>query len=222
MIGKTYLALRLLSLGLLAVFTGGCAMAIGSHEMLPPAQFISASLGTTSQVDLYRQGEAPKRPVIRIALVAAHGNGYATTETLEETLRNEAAKIGAECVIVTQREITRDETIAAYGGGLMLGDQIHRPHMYGVACRYAKVALGVHLSKEGVIEYVRASSTAQKIGMKEGIKLLAVSGKFLRGDDYLIEREVLSRQPGDKIVIEYLDTDGQKVSKDVVLEPMTD
>ncbi len=215
-------AIILISFVLIAAILTGCATATGRHEILPSAQYVSKTSAPTSIVKIYHQGERPQRPVIRIASVAAHGNAYATIEILEETLRKEAAKVGADCVIVIGREITKDETVATYGGGIMLADSIKRPHMYGIACRYAKIQLGINFNEEGVIEYVKPNSLAQKIGLKEGMKFLAINGKFLRGDNYLLERELLSKEPGEKIIIEYLDNSGEKVSKEIVLEPLSE
>lgn len=186
--------------------------------MLPPAQAVGSTSPRTQSVEIYRQGEMPRKPVIRIALVAAEGNVYATLETLEQTLRDESAKAGADCVIVTGRELTEDESIATYGGRFIIGDQIRRPHMYGIAYRYANLALGINLSMGGVIEYVRSGSVAQKMGLVEGMKILAVNGYFLQSDNYAIEREILSRQPGERVQIEYLDKNGDEISREVFLE----
>jgi len=219
---RVYVITRWVGAILLSVLLSACAMALGRHEMLPPAQTICSTSSRAQSVKLYRQGEMPRKPFIRIAFVAADGNGYATLETLEQTLLDEAAKVGADCVIVTGREVTKDESIATYGRGFMIGDQIRRPHMYGVACRYAKVAIGVDLNKDGVIEYVRSGSVAQKMGLVEGMKILAVNGYFLQSDNYTLERELLSKEPGEKVQIEYLDKNGEKISKEVVLEKIPD
>jgi hypothetical protein len=103
-----YVIIRLFGAIFLAAQLSGCAMAWGRHEMLPTAQSGGISGPLTQSVELYHQGEMPRKQVFRIALVAAHGNGYATLETLEQTLRDEAAKVGADCVIVTGREVTKD------------------------------------------------------------------------------------------------------------------
>lgn len=84
------------------------------------------------------------------------------------------------------------------------------------------VALGVNANKDGVVEYVRSGSVAQKVGLVEGMKILAVNGNFVQGDEYIFEREILSRQPGDRVQIEYLDKNGEKIFKEVILEKTSD
>mgnify|MGYP001581604637 CR=1 FL=1 len=196
----------------------GCAMAWGKHEFTPVARYVTAPENCNNHVDIFRKGETSKRPGYRIAAVAAHGNGYANQETLEKTILEEANKVCADFVIITAGEVTKDETIGTYSGGIMIANQIQRPHLYGIAYRYAKVALGINLDKDGIIEYVRSGSTAEKSGLKEGCKLLTVNGIFVKSDVYSIEREILIKNPGDTVHIEYMDKEGNKNNKDIVLE----
>lgn len=211
---------------LLSLTMGGC-LAWGKHQMLPPSKYVSALSAPSSQsVALYQEGEVPNRACIRIAKVAAHGNGYATRETLESTIRDEAASIGAEFVVLTGEEITKDEVIGShYGGwgwGSMWGtsvyDSIKRPHLYGIACRNAAVRLGIHLDKDRRVTYVVRDSTADRLGIKEGDRLLAINGRFLAADSYTLDLEVLSKRPGDNIVVEYMTIEGTKIAKDIALE----
>ena len=211
-------------IALLSVFFVGCSMARGVNELLPGAQFSKPVASNPSQVRVFKNGAMPKSPCIMVANIAAHGNGYATMETLEQTLLEEAATLRADTVIVLKHEITKDETVGAYGGGIMMADSIQRPHLYGVACRTAKVGLGININRTkdsdqfGVVLYVPANSPAARIGMTEGDKLLAVNGITIFEDELVIEREISSKQPGERATVEFLTKNNVKVSKEIILE----
>lgn len=204
-----------------ACLASGCAEAWGIHEFTPIARHVSTPDNCNNPVDIIRKGEAPKRPGYRIAAVAAHGNGYANQETLEETILEEAKKVCADFLIITASEVTNDEMIGTYSGGVMIAEQIQRPHLYGVAYRYAKVALGINYNNDYVIEYVWPGSTAEKNGLKEGFKLLSINGVFVKSDKFIVDREILIKNPGDTVRIEYLDKEGNKNSKVILLEGLT-
>lgn len=192
-------------------------MARAVHEDLPPAALVTDSVNVTGQVDIYRNGDLPKRPIIRIAQVGAHGNGYATEETLEQALVKEALKVNADCIILTNREVSKDETIGSYGGGIFMANSIQRPHLYGIACKYAKVSLGINANKDGLITYVTAGSAAAKAGIVEGDKLLAVNGVPISSSPFVIEREISVKKPGDVVKVEFLNKNGDKESRSVTL-----
>lgn len=198
----------------------GCAMAWPKSQLLPSAAYLGPNPARTeASVRLFREGEVPQRAVVRIAAVAAHGNGYAVRQTLENTLVKEAAKLGADIVIVTQGEVTRDETVGTYGGGIMITNQIQRPHLYGVACRWASASMGINFDREdGNIRYVKHGSPAEEAGIKEGQKILAINGIFIGSDQYVIEREVLSKKPGETVSVELLAATGEKWVTQVTLQ----
>lgn len=198
---------------------GGCAAAFGVHEKLPPANYVSLSEPKTGALEVIRPGETPSRPVIRIANVAAHGNGFADQATLEKTLIQEAEKLNSDCLMILGKEVTKDETIGSYGGGLFSSSQIQRPHLYGIACKYSKVRLGIKWDKNGVIDYVFSKSVAERAGITEGQKLLAINGQPFDFGSYVVEKEIGARQPGDKVVVEVLSKNGEKIKKELVLEP---
>ena len=206
---------------LLIILTAGCSMARGVNESLPGGQYSQPITIDPSHVRLFKDGVRPNSPCARVAKIAAHGNGYATRETLERTLREEASKLGADIVFVGKGEVTKDETVATYGGGIALANQIQRPHLYGIACRSSKVAgLGVLMDSatNGLITYVYPRSLASKLGIVEGDKLLAINGHPLQGDPFVIDREISSKAPGDRVTVELLKKDSVKVAHEVVLE----
>jgi len=205
----------------------GC-LAWGKHEMLPPAGYISTLVPVPADsVQLYREGEMPKRSCIRIAKVAARGNTYATRGTLEDAIRFEAASIGADYVMVYPQQGIKDKMINSlflgeWGWtsltGTTITEHIQRSNLYGVACRSAAVRFGAHADKEWKVENIYRNTTADRLGIKIGDQVLAVNGRLLAGDMYAIDQEVLLKQPGESITVDYLTQDGTKFTKDIVLE----
>lgn len=207
-------------IGLAVSLLSGCGMSNGARESLPGASVVGTSSPKDPEsVRLYKNGEKPEKPVITIAKVGAHGNGYADKTVLEQRLRIEAAKLGADCVIVTNFEVTKDETVGTYSGGMMIANNIQRPHLYGVACRYANACVGFFLNneRECVVRYVKANSPAEKIGLVEGCTLLAINSIPMNGTHAVVEKEILSKNPGDKVTLEWLDKSGTKVKKEATL-----
>lgn len=161
----------------------------------------------------------PPPPCIPIAKLYVDGNGYATEETLEEELREQAAEIGADYVMVGDLRITSDETLATYSRGLMLAGQIQRPHQAGLACRASKVSFGAHFDGNSFkIKYVYPNSAAAKAGFLEGEEILSADGTYLSGvDKYAWYRKVSVKQPGQTVVFEVLNKGGEKIKREVTL-----
>ena len=209
---KTILAVSLVAI------LGGCASANVVHEDLPPASVMRDVVNMSGKIDVYKDGYMPKRPVVRIAKIGAHGNGYANNQTLQAKMEQAALAMGADCLVITNGEVTKDETFGTYGGGIWMSDQIRRPHLYGITCKYSQVRLGVQAdSKTGVIQYVTADSPAARAGIVEGQKLLAVNGIPYGGDNAILETEVSTKRPGDVVIIEVLNKEGVKESKKITL-----
>lgn len=211
--------LKLFICGIASLTFINCSMAISRHQLLPASKcYTDNEIKKAEEIDILRDGEPAKKPIVRIAKVVAHGNGFATMETLESKLKEVTASLGGDLVYVTQYQVTNDETIGSYGSGLMISEQIKRPHLYGIACRYSKVRLGVNWgTPRGLIVYVTSGSIAEKIGLKEGYRIIAINGKFIDVNGYVLETELSAKNPGDKIKIEYLDTDQNKKSAEIVL-----
>jgi predicted metalloprotease with PDZ domain len=70
----------------------------------------------------------------------------------------------------------------------------------------------------GNVQYVRQGSAAEKAGLKEGMRLLAINETFIRADEFVWEREILTKTPGDVVQIEVIDLDGGKVRMTAVLD----
>ncbi|MCV6795661.1 PDZ domain-containing protein [Achromobacter ruhlandii] len=209
---KTLIAVSLVTI------LGGCAAAQAVHEDLPPAASMRGQVNTTGKIDVFSNGMIPQRPIVRIASIGAHGNAYADNKTLRGKMEQEALSLGADCLIIVGGEISKDETIGSYGGGVFTSNQIQRPHLYGVACKYAQVGLGLQAnSKTGVIQYVTADSPAAKAGIVEGDTLLAINGVSFSSNPFVFETEVGTKKPGDVVKVEVLDKAGVKVAKTFTL-----
>ena len=184
-------------------------MARGVHELTPTANIVEKHNVHFQKIEVFTKDTPPNKPIVVIANVAAHGNGYATNETLKETIKKETAKIGGELVILTERNISKDETIGSYGSGLYMANQIQRPHLYGVAAVYSKVKLGTVVENDGTIRYVSSDSSADRAGLKEGIKILSINGRFYN-NSLVMQTEVSVKKPGDIVTIEYMDNENEK------------
>ncbi len=193
-------------------------MANGIHEMLPPSKhYTNLEQRLPEDVELFKIGETPPKPCVRIASVAAHGNGHATMQILENKIKEESGKLGADLVILTQLQTTNSGTVGSYGGGIMTTTIVNTPHLYGVACMYSKVLLGIFFEEDGVIKYVNGGSLAERYGLKEGHKIVAINGKFVNWDGFTLEEELNVKSPGDKVKIEYLDKDLNKNMVEITL-----
>lgn len=202
----------------LVVIITGCGMARGVHKFNSQAKNAQRVNKTPMEIEVFTQDNPPLKPVLYIANVAAHGNGYADNNVLLTTLREETSKVGGELVFITNKEISKDEIVGSYGGGLIISNQIKRPHLYGVAGVYSKVKLGVRVGDDGIILYVSAESPADKSGLKEGMRILSINGKYFNNSN-LFQKEVSNKSPGEIIIIEYLDRDDNKIKVNIELEP---
>ncbi|MGE4498547.1 MAG: PDZ domain-containing protein [Deferribacterales bacterium] len=197
----------------------GCGTAIAQYDLLPPAYSLQPlKPKAESDVTLLKENEKPKKTFIRTATIGVHGNGYADRVLLESKLVKQAAELGADFVIVTEMQITKDEVVGTYGYGMFMSSQIQRPHLYGVAGVWSKVAMGINYDDTGNITYVKANSPAEKAGIKEGYKLLAVEGEFFDTKAFTVEQIYTNKSPGDKLDIEYIDNNKVKQKATIILE----
>jgi hypothetical protein len=200
----------------LTVLLSGC-MADTVYELRPIASQVPRSSRKPEEIELYKSGTVPPKPAVAFANIGAHGNGFATMETLETAMRQRAAALGADLVVLTQYEVTRDETVGSYGGGFFTAQQIQRPHLYGIAAVYARVRIGLVLEDNGNIKYVVADSPAEKAGLKEGMQVLSLNGVYYHNRSVL-DQEVGIKNPGDVVTVEYLDNSKEKKKVTVTLQ----
>ena len=201
-------------LAVLSIALTGCAMAWPANKPTPLWEGQIGAAGC-AEPKLLRQGETPPASYM-LANLGAHGNGYATMPTLEGTLLKEGQKFCADYVLVVNDEVTKDETIGSYSGGLMMASQIQRPHLYGVALRKVKGTLGLHMENDyTTVKYVTKGGPADQAGIREGMKIVAVNGQF-NANPFVISREANMREPGSVVDIEVMDG-GEKRSIPVTL-----
>jgi S1-C subfamily serine protease len=203
-----------------AFIVSGCAMARGVHEYTPIGHLAPKYGPCIDNIAILKKGETLNRGAFRVANVAAHGNGYATYETLESALVEEARKVCADVVLIYDSNITKDEMVASYGAGIMIADHVQRPHLYGTAFKYSKTSIGIFFNKDKDyrVEYVKRGSLAEKYGIKEGMRLLAINGTSVSHDQFAIEKEILLKDPGDKIELELYGIDGNKIIINITLK----
>ena len=115
-------------------------------------------------------------------------------------------------------EISSDETVGIYNQGIMMADTVKRPHLYGIAFRWATATIGIaYDKKEGRIKYVQSGSPADKAGLKAGDVILAINGRFFGQGRFLVEREISTKKPGESVVVEFQRRGGDMQAVAVVL-----
>jgi hypothetical protein len=210
--------LGVLTFLLSAIFIlSGCGMANAVSEPLPLAGQAPRASRQPEEIEIYKNGTTVQKGIIPIASIGSHGNGYANMATLEDAMRKKAAEIGADAVMVTKYEVTKDETVGSYSGGFFTSQQIQRPHLYGVAVVYSRVRMGLVCGEDGTIKYVNADSPADKAGLKEGMQIVAINGTYFANTSVL-SREVGIKNPGDVVTVEYLDSSKEKKKVTITLQ----
>jgi membrane-associated protease RseP (regulator of RpoE activity) len=207
----------------LALSASSCGQVVAvRHDMLPPGISVGAlEPKDPAVVALVQQGVRPEKGCVRLAKLSAKGDPYTKRDALEQSLKLEGAKIGADFVVVTgYREIEDNSTphFVEYGTGIPLADDVRNPYLYGFACRESKVRLGTDLSKDWIVRRVAPGSLAEQIGLQQGDRLMSVNGTHLSDHEYAYDQNLLSRPPGERVVIEYFTKEGRRVSRDVTLE----
>lgn len=81
-----------------------------------------------------------------------------------------------------------------------------------------KARLGVHFTElsAGTVKSTIPNTAAEKAGITKGCRLLSLNGKPY--SVLSLESEVKSKNPGDKVTVEWRNTSGAKVVKEIVLE----
>ena len=198
----------------------GCGFARGKHELFETANLIPpVKVNNPQEVKIYRDGAFPEKGCFKVAMLSAHGNGYADRTNLETALQEEAVETGSESIIIVGTQVNNGMTVGTYGGGIAMGNTIQLPSMYGVGCRMPPVTTGAHLGgkdKDFAVTYVVKGSPAEKAGVLEGDKWLTINGRLLSSDPFVFEKEINSKRPGSQVTIEFL-REGKKQSAAVDL-----
>lgn len=202
-----------LIIALAMMVLSGCGFAHGKHELFDTANLIPpVKLSSPQEVKIYRGGAFPEKGCYKVAMLSAHGNGYADRANLETALQEEAIETGSDSIVIVGTQVNNGMTVGTYGGGIGMGSTIQLPSMYGIACRVPPSTTGAYLSgkdKDFAVNYVVKGSPAEKAGVLEGDKWLTVNGRLLSGDPFVFEREINSKPAGSQIAVEFL-RDGKK------------
>lgn len=207
-----------ISMLVITCFLSGCQTANTVKKMLDVSNGMLLQQVSPENVAVLKGKEAPKKSATKIAEIGAHGNAYAKREFLEEQLKQEAAKIGADFIYVSDIQMSKDETVAVYGDGILLAEQVQRPHLYAYAYKYSKVKLGINVDKDGTVKYVNSGGAFDKAGIKEGYKILAFNGIYAGSED-VRDNELAKLNVGDKLIVECLNEKQEKVKFEVTPQP---
>jgi predicted metalloprotease with PDZ domain len=178
----------------------------------------SAPQGFGKTVTLVQPGESVQEPLFCYMNIAAWGNQNAQKHDIEKAIMEEAKQINADYVLLGD---FKSQQVGAFSQHLGYGIVTHNPvfqnGMGGTACNISEVSLGI-VHDKGQIQYVKKDSIADKKGLKEGMKIIAVNGRSIASDEYAIPIEINSKSKGEVIDIEYLDIKQTKKSMKVKLE----
>lgn len=149
------------------------------------------------------------------------GNAIAKEEDLVKRLKEEAIKNGAELALRSDlRHDTSTSQSIYIGYGVSQTSPILMPVIDAKLCHYSKVHLGAIIEKSGVVGYINDNSPAAKAGLKEGMKILKLNETFVPDNDFAVDLEIRVKNPGDKVIVEFLDLNSKKSKTTVTLDPI--
>lgn len=213
---------NLIALVFVTNFFISCAHIRSDYKLLPTAQYLKertpASV-TNLPIRVYGQDEKPQSPMVCFVNLASSGNKNATYEALLNELKIQAQKHNAEILMVGDFKSEIVGSMSTYVGyGVSVNDPLYRNVLHASGCVKSEVEMGVVYEANGVLTYVKRGSLASKIGLQEGMKLVAVNSRPVANDPWTVPIEILTKSIGEKIEIEYLDLKGLKKVANVKLE----
>ena len=195
-----------------------CAIVRTDYKMLPIANHIEVENKELTHVEVYNELVPPKKPHLCFVSFVASGNNFSKDSDLLEKLKELSFKHKAPVLITSSSRKEMTSTMSTYlGSGIYVNDPINSHVMRGFGCQYSKVELGLIYDDDGTITYVKAGAIAAGVGLKEGMKLIAINGRPVPGDRWTVPIELLTKKPGDEVKIEYLDLSKTKKSIDLKL-----
>ena len=184
----------------------GCAASRVVTEDLP----VTVQRGAPSAVlvPVFENGYTkPTRAVIPFAQMGAHGNGYATRDSLKRDLSLKAAKLGADCVWVSNSEVKNAGTVTSYGNGFAMSEPVQCLSMYGQACVWSPVRVGLAIDKDNKVTDVIPGGAADRAGLKINDRILAMNKNRLTGDPLAMSRALAVVVPGQEVDTEIVGPD---------------
>jgi S1-C subfamily serine protease len=135
--------------------------------------------------------------------------------------RQQAEQIGSEVVGThgeTQGSLRRPQPIPSSHAPQVASTQVSTSNVK--PARPPKVHLGILFENEqGLLADVKAGSPAARAGLAAGCTIVAVNGRSISNNaTVIVDSEVPSKNPGDKVRVEWLDKAGNKVKKEIALE----
>ena len=214
--------INIFTLTSLSMFFVSCAHIKSDYKMLPTAQHLKtrnpASL-VSMPLRVFEKDEKPLKPMVCFVNLAAFGNKNATYEALLNELKTQAQNQNAEILMVGDFKSEVVGSMSTYMGyGISVNDPLYRNILHGSGCVKSEVEMGIVYENDGSITYVKRGLLASKIGLREGMKLVAINSRPVANDPWTVAIEVLTKSIGEKVEIEYLDLKGLKKVANVTLE----
>jgi membrane-associated protease RseP (regulator of RpoE activity) len=199
------------------LFSGGCALSNIAVDSLPTG--VQPGAAKREPVPAYDEttGRAP-RAVVPFAAMGAHGNGYANRASLKKDLAGRAAAMGADCILIGGSQINQGPTVMSYGGGTAISQQVQTMSLYGWACMWAPVRLGLQWDKDNKVLDVVPGSPAERAGIVISDRILAIGSERITSDPWAAYRATWRARPGQTLDIEVVRVEGSRVVAHVVPE----
>ena len=198
-----------------------CAVVNINSKDLPPKAFIPSNKAINNNPLIVRQNElgSISKPYYCIMDLRVWGNAPSKESDLLIKLKEEAIKNNVDLIIRTDLSYDSSNSQNVYlGYGISQSSPIQLPIIGLSFCNFAKVYAGIRIEKDGIISYVSDNSPAAKVGLREGMKVLKYNNTFVENNPFANALEISTKNPGDKLLIEFLDLKGNKFKKEVTLE----
>lgn len=204
-------------------FLSSCAVVHTRYEDLPTKNI--STITKTSIINptiiKHREATSLNRSFYCSSILWVWGNTAANEGDLIKKLKEEAVKNNAPLVLRSDLRHDSSSSQSVYlGYGLTQTSPILLPMIDARLCHYSKVQFGARFEKNGIISYVNDNSPASKSGLKEGMKILKLNETFVPGNDFAIDLEIRAKNPGDRVLVEYLDINGKKNKTTITLDPV--
>lgn len=162
------------------------------------------------KIDVFKSGLKPKLPSINFAYITAWSSTNINLDNLDIRVTNIAKMLGAEYVILLDRESEVTGSMTNYYSTTSASYNTYTVSRKALAGVYSKVYAGFFVEKDGIISFIQPDSPADKAGLREGNKILSINGVYFLQDPYVLYREISIKNIGDNIMIDYLDKNNDK------------
>lgn len=188
-----------------------------SKEIFDNATLVDVSPIPKSQVRYFKN--ADKKPLhICYAGIKVFGRKSEGVELLKNRLLQESAKLGGEMVVASEEGLRVNEIFSDDKDvSVNLPEKWNDRTLTAYVCKIQKAGLGIEFQQKAdgdfQVKYIVKNSPAEKVGITEGMVVLAINGR--RFSSEVLDSEVRVKNIGDTVEIEYLDQN--KVKKSVII-----